>query len=71
MDPIDVVVHPVERHRGNLGLVALHLPVEHLSSEGVGRTIPDAGADQVLIVRSGKVHLARGVVHHKVYWRPN
>ena len=45
VNPIDVVVHPVERHCRNLCVIALFLPIKDLSSQRLCRTIPDAGAD--------------------------
>ena len=45
VNPIDVVVHPVERHCRNLCVMALFLPIKDLSSQRLCRTIPDAGAD--------------------------
>ena len=55
VDPIDVIVHPVERHSCDLCLLTLFLPVEHLSGERVRFTSADAGTDQVLNLGLGEV----------------
>ena len=54
-DPIEVIVHPVERHSCDLCLLTLFLPVEDLSCERVRFTSADAGTDQVLNLGLGEV----------------